>query len=218
MIENNQSHKSGAKITLCNVAIKGSPLLSHIFICTCPLWFAMAWCPSANSMCLSVSSNKYGIKYESYGVMWHVAPESKIQLVYWELSPKFPLVHFSLPYIHAIDAYIFLVTVIFTIVACTISFLIKTYLLSLLIILFWWLWKFCNKVIFKSTSKTFMRCTLCTSVIQITSRTRFYFSCLILLKHFSEEWITPPQKVNFVWTVSSLSLFLPQTDLLSRFK
>ena len=34
MNENNLSHKSGAKSMLCNVEIKGSPLLSHICICT----------------------------------------------------------------------------------------------------------------------------------------------------------------------------------------
>ena len=99
-------HKSGAKSTLCNVAIKGSLLLLHIFICTCPFCFAVTWCPSATSICLSVSSNVPGIKYETSGVMWHVAPESKIQLVNYELSPKFPLRHSSLPYIRAIDAYI----------------------------------------------------------------------------------------------------------------
>ena len=34
MIENNLSHKSGAKSTLCNVAIEDLPLSSHICICT----------------------------------------------------------------------------------------------------------------------------------------------------------------------------------------
>ena len=41
MIENSLSHKSGAGITLCNVAIKGSPLLSHIFIHTCTFCFSV---------------------------------------------------------------------------------------------------------------------------------------------------------------------------------
>ena len=47
MIENNLSHKYGAKSMLCNVAIKGSPWSSHIFICTWPFCFAVTWCPSA---------------------------------------------------------------------------------------------------------------------------------------------------------------------------
>ena len=44
-------------------------------------------CLSATSMNLSVSSNDPGMKYVTYGVIWHVAPESKIQLVNCELSP-----------------------------------------------------------------------------------------------------------------------------------
>ena len=47
------------------------------------------------------------IKSETSGVMWHVAPESKIQLVNCELSQKFPLGHSSLPDMRAIDACIF---------------------------------------------------------------------------------------------------------------
>ena len=58
-------------------------------------------------MCLSVSSNEPGIKSETSGIMWHVAPESKIQLINCELSPKFLLGNSSLPDIRAIDAYIF---------------------------------------------------------------------------------------------------------------
>ena len=39
IIENNLSHRSGAQSMLCNVAIKVSPLLLHILICTYPfLW------------------------------------------------------------------------------------------------------------------------------------------------------------------------------------
>ena len=56
-------------------------------------------------MYLSVSSNYSGMKSETSGVMWHVASESKIQLVNCELSPKFPLEYLSLLDIHAIDAY-----------------------------------------------------------------------------------------------------------------
>ena len=47
MIENNLSHKSGAKITLCNVAMKDFPLSSHICICTWPFGFTLTWCPYA---------------------------------------------------------------------------------------------------------------------------------------------------------------------------
>ena len=107
MIVNNLSHKSGAKSTLCNLAMKGFPLSLHIFICTWPLWFAVTWCTSATSIYLSVSSNYPVMKSETYGVMCHVAPKSKIQLVNCKLSPQFPLDRLSLPDIRAIDAYIF---------------------------------------------------------------------------------------------------------------
>ena len=60
-----------------------------------------------NFIFLSVSSNENGIKSETSGIMWKVAPESRIQLVNCELSAKFPLVHLSLPDMRAIDAYIF---------------------------------------------------------------------------------------------------------------
>ena len=106
-MENNLLHRSFAKNTLRNVAIKVSQLLLNIFIHTCTFCFAVTWCPSSISICLSVSSNKFGIKSETCGVIWHISPESKIQLVYCELSPKFLLEHSSLSDIRAIDSYIF---------------------------------------------------------------------------------------------------------------
>ena len=41
MIEINLLHKPGAEITLCNVTIKVSLLLLHIFICTCTLFLQL---------------------------------------------------------------------------------------------------------------------------------------------------------------------------------
>ena len=81
-------------------------------------------------MLLSVSSNKTVVESETSGVMWHVAPESKIQLVNYELSPKFPPGHLSLPDIHAIDAYIFWSLLFLTFLHAQLPFLIKTYFLS----------------------------------------------------------------------------------------
>ena len=46
------------------------------------------------------------MKSETSGVMWNVAPESKIQLVNCELSPYFSLLRSSLLDIRAIDTYI----------------------------------------------------------------------------------------------------------------
>ena len=107
MIKNNPSHKSGAKSTLCNVAMKWSLLLLHIFIRTCSFCFAVTWCLPATPICLSILSKEPGIKSETSGVVWNVAPEFKIQLVNYELSPKFPPGHSSLPDIIAIYTYIF---------------------------------------------------------------------------------------------------------------
>ena len=77
IIENNLSRISGAKSTLCNVAIKVSLLLLHIFIRNCPFYFSMTWCSSATSIYLSVLYNEPEIKSETYGVIWHITPESK---------------------------------------------------------------------------------------------------------------------------------------------
>ena len=74
LIENNLSHKSGAKSTFCNVAMKNFPLSSHICIRAWPVCFDVTWCQSATSIYLSVSSDDPGMKSETSGVMWHVAP------------------------------------------------------------------------------------------------------------------------------------------------
>ena len=100
-------HKSGTKSPLCNIAMKISLWLSHIFVHTLPFCFAVTWCPSATSSCLSLFSNEPGIRSDTSGFMWHVSTESKTQFVNCELSPKFPLGHYSLLDMRAIDACIF---------------------------------------------------------------------------------------------------------------
>ena len=107
ILENNLSHISGAKSTVWNVAMKVSPLSSHIFIWICTFYFSVTWCPSATSIYLSLSYNDPRIKYEPCGLIWHVAPESKIQLVNCKLSPRSLLELLPLPKIRAIYAYIY---------------------------------------------------------------------------------------------------------------
>ena len=46
----------------------------------------------------------------------------------------------------------------------------------------------------------------------------FYLSFLIFLTYISAEWLVPPQKVRFVLTIFSISLFLTEPELLSIFK
>ena len=87
IIESNQSHKSGTNITLYNVAMKDFPFPSCISIWTCTFFFDVMKCTPTTSIYLSVYTNEPVIKYEIYGVMWQVSPESKIQLVGYKLSP-----------------------------------------------------------------------------------------------------------------------------------
>ena len=57
-------------------------------------------------MYLYVYYNETGMKSEISDVMWHVAPESKIQLVNCKLSPYFSLERSSVLVIRSIDVYI----------------------------------------------------------------------------------------------------------------
>ena len=66
-----------------------------------------------------------------------------------------------------------MVIVIFAVVSCTITFFIKTYLLSPFLIIFWWLGTFCDHVIFRSTSKAFTKRTIQITVRRNINRTRF---------------------------------------------
>ena len=107
IMENNQSHKSGANSTLYNVAMKGFPLYSHIFIWTSTVCFAVTKFPSTNLIYLSVYTNEPGIKCEISGVMWKVALQSKIRLVSCKICTKSLLGLCTLEDIHSIEAYIF---------------------------------------------------------------------------------------------------------------
>ena len=108
--------------------------------------------------------------------MWHVAQESKIQLLNYKMSSKFPLEHFSLSDIHAIDAYIFWSLLFLPLFQEKLTFSLKRTWFRHFSLSFWWLWTFCNNVIFRSASKTFARRMFHLSVVRITSRMRFYFS------------------------------------------
>ena len=163
-IEDNLLHTSGAKITLCNVAMKGFPLSSHIFIHTWPLCFAVMWCSSVTSMYLSISSYEPGMKSETSGVIWHVATKSKSN---WSIA--IVTILFTLTFViarHSCHRCVYLlVIIIFGVVAGTITFFIKTYLILPFFTIFWWLGTFCEHVISRSTAKAFPRCTLRLSIV-----------------------------------------------------
>ena len=67
-----------------------------------------------------------------------------------------------------------MVIVIFSVVACTITFLIKTYFLLPFLIILWWLWTFCDHVIFRSTSKAFQSRTFRLSIVLNINRKSFF--------------------------------------------
>ena len=90
-----------------NVVMHGFMLLLHTFIWTCYYSFTATWFPYTTSIYLSISSNKPGIKSGTYGIIWHISTESKIQLVYCNLLPKYIIELLSLPDIFSIYAYIF---------------------------------------------------------------------------------------------------------------
>ena len=107
MVENIQSHKSGANNKLYNIAMNGFPLSSFMFIWTCSVYFYVAQCTSETSIYVSVYNSDPGTKCEISGVMWHVPSKSKIQLVSCEMSPKYFLGIYLSRDIRAIGAYIF---------------------------------------------------------------------------------------------------------------
>ena len=66
-----------------------------------------------------------------------------------------------------------MVIVIFSVVACTITFFIKTYLLLPFLIVFWWIGTFCDHVIFRSTSIEITRQTFRIPIRWNTNRASF---------------------------------------------
>ena len=200
-MENNLLHRSGAKSTLLNVTINGFSLLSHIFIWAFHFCFAVTWCPSVTSICLSISSNKHGIKPETCGTIWHVDTESKIQSVNYKLSPKYLLGIFSLPDIRAIDAYIFwsLLFLPFSNYFCDARLplsLKRTGFCHFSL----YLGGFGHLTIRRYLDlhlKNFSRFTFSLLLVQITGRTSFLLLLYDLFERFTAEWLAPPKKFTF---------------------
>ena len=178
----------------------------------------MTLCLSVTSICLSVSSSKPGIKYEFYAIMWHIAPESKIQLVNCELSTKFPLEYSLLPDILAIDAYIFLSLLFSIFLYAQFPFLFKGTCFLCISLSFGGFEHFAMMWSSDPHLKSFTRRVFYTSVVWMTSRTKCFSLLSDYLDFFSVELLASPPKVHFAWTVFAISLFLPKPELLSRFK
>ena len=109
---------------------------------------------------------------------------------------------------HSCHRCIYLViTIIFAVVACTITFFIKTCLL----------WAFCDHVIFRSTSKAFPRHAFHMSIGWKINRVSVFLFLSYPSETFSKEWLSPPKNVHSIWTACALSLSLPKPELLSIF-
>ena len=175
-----------------------------------------------NFMSLSVSSNEPGIKPETWGVIWYVSPESKIQLVNFQTITKISTITFFNNRHMCHRCIYILIVIIITVLGlfliCTITPFIKREITLLFVIIFRWFWEFINKMIYRSTSKTFARWAFSVCLPKSPAARYFPSYFLIFSKYFSVGWLVPPQKVHFVWTRFALYLFLPDRELLSIFK
>ena len=99
------------------------------------------------------------------------------------------------------------VTVIFAVAACTITFFIKMYLLLPFIILLWWLWTFCNYVIFISTSKEIRGVRSVRLLSKASTARDFSFSCLFFLIFFCKVINTSTKNILFLNSVYALTIY-----------
>ena len=98
--------------------------MSHIFICTRPFCFAVTWCLSETSICLSVSSDD---SEKNRNIWRHVTLCSRIQNPIGQLQTVTKISTSTFVIIrHMFHRCIYLlVTVIFSVFACTIKFSLK---------------------------------------------------------------------------------------------
>ena len=90
-----------------------------------------------------------------------------------------------------------MVIVIFAVAACTITFFIKTYLLSPFLIVFWWIGKFCDHVILRSTYISFPRRMFHFYIGSNINRASFIPFLSNPFETISAELLLPPQNVHF---------------------
>ena len=139
-------------------------------------------------------------------------------MVNCELSPKFPLGHYSLTDMRSIDAYIFWLPLFLPLSNARLPFSLKITWFFNFLLSFGGFGHFAIRWSWDPHLKHFRGVRSECLLSEWPSARDFSFSCLILLKRFSAEWLVPPQKVQFIWTVFYISLFLPKPELLSRFK
>ena len=149
--------------------------------------------------------------------LWcHVARSSRFQNPIGKLQTvtKFPLGHSSLPDIRAIYAYIFWSLLFSPLSHAQLPFSLKRTSFRRFSFYFG---GFRNFAIMWSSDpylKYFQGVHSVCLLSESPAARAFSFPSLILLNFFSAEWLVPPQKVHFVWTLFALSIFLPKPDLL----
>ena len=181
--------------------------------------FAVTWCPSTTSTNLSVSSNDPGMKSVTSGVIWHVNPESKIQLVNYKLSPWSLFLRLSSLDIRAIDAYTLRSLSPSLLSHARLHFSLDFSDLRLFSLSLSGLGHFAIRWSSDPHQKHFRAVRSEFLLEEVPAERAFYFSFLIFLKHFSTEWLESPQYLHFVWTEFAFSLCLLDPELLlSRFK
>ena len=139
-------------------------------------------------------------------------------MVNCELSPKFTQGHSPLLDIHAIDAYIFWSLLFFMLPYARLPFSFKRTCFHCFWLSFGGLVHFAIRWSWDPHLKHFPGVRSVHLLSEVPAARAFPLSCLILLKHFSAEWLLSPLKVHFFWTVFSISLFLPKPQLISIFR
>ena len=99
-----------------------------------------------------------------------------------------------------------------------INSLTQIYLLLPFLILFRWICKSCDYIIFISTYKTFPRHAFSTSIVGVTRRTSFLLSPFDPFETCFCRTVYTSTKIHFVLTRFALSIFEPQPEFLSIFK
>ena len=128
-------------------------------------------------------------------------------MVNCKISPKFSLVHLSLPDIHAIDAYIFWSLLFSPLSHARLPFLLQRTCLRRFFVIFWWLGTFCDNVIFRYTSKAFPRSTFHMSIGWNINRASFLLFLSYPFEAFFHSMIVTSTKCAlFLNSMSSFTI------------
>ena len=138
-------------------------------------------------MFLSVSYNEPEIKSETSGFMWHVALESKIQLVNYEVSTNFPLENLSLLDMRAIYAYIFWSLFFLLLLRERLTFSLKITCFCCFSLSFGCFGHFVIRWSSDPHLKHFIDVLSIHLLSEAPAAPNVSFSCLILVKHFLQS-------------------------------